>query len=83
VAARGLSLDVTKTARDWLVEKGYDPVYGARPMRRLIQAEIEDPLSELILAGKAGPGAVVRVGLGKDGLRLAPKSASLNPVPRR
>ncbi len=83
VAARGLSLDVTKTARDWLVEKGYDPIYGARPMRRLIQAEIEDPLSELILAGKAGPGAVVRVGLGKEGLRLAPKSPSLSPVPRR
>jgi len=83
VAVRGLSLDVTKGARGWLVEKGYDSVYGARPMRRLIQSEIEDPLSELILAGKAGPGAVVKVGVAGDGLRLAPKSPALNPVRRR
>jgi ATP-dependent Clp protease ATP-binding subunit ClpA len=45
--------------RDWLGEKGYDPVFGARPLRRVIQNEVEDRLSEALLEGRFGPGDTV------------------------
>jgi ATP-dependent Clp protease ATP-binding subunit ClpA len=46
---KGVSLEVTDAARDWLGEKGYDPVFGTRPLRRVIQNELEDRLSEALL----------------------------------
>jgi ATP-dependent Clp protease ATP-binding subunit ClpB len=49
-----------------LAEKGYDPVYGARPLRRLIQREIEDRLANLLLAGSVSDGSVVKVDVGED-----------------
>ncbi len=56
-----ITLDMTDEARDWIADKGYDPEYGARPLRRLIQNEIEDALSDGILSGKFKLGAMVRV----------------------
>ncbi len=58
-----ISLDVTETAKEYLAEKGYDPIFGARPLRRLIQDEVEDQLSDEILGGrlKAGDTALVDV----------------------
>jgi ATP-dependent Clp protease ATP-binding subunit ClpB len=56
---RRLTLGVTPTARLWLAEHGYDPVYGARPLRRLMQKEIDDRLANLILAGEVADGSVV------------------------
>jgi ATP-dependent Clp protease ATP-binding subunit ClpB len=51
-----------------VVEKGYDPKMGARPLRRAIQRLIEDPLAELVLAGKFAPGGVIRIGRRGDEL---------------
>jgi ATP-dependent Clp protease ATP-binding subunit ClpC len=62
-----ITLDVTESARDWLAVKGYDPEFGARPLRRLIQNEIEDALSDGILSSKFKLGSEVRVLQGEDG----------------
>ncbi len=59
LVVKGMSIEVTDAARDWLGEKGYDPVFGARPLRRVIQNEIEDRLSEALLEGRFGPGDTV------------------------
>ncbi|MEX8056912.1 ATP-dependent Clp protease ATP-binding subunit [Microbacterium sp. 16-032] len=64
---RRLSLAVTPDARSWLSERGYDPVYGARPLRRLIQTEIQNRLAMAILAGSVRDGDVVRVDVASDG----------------
>jgi ATP-dependent Clp protease ATP-binding subunit ClpC len=56
---KGISIEATDAARDWVGEKGYDPVFGARPLRRVIQNEIEDRLSEALLEGRFGPGETV------------------------
>jgi ATP-dependent Clp protease ATP-binding subunit ClpC len=55
-----ITLEITDEARSWLAEKGYDPEYGARPLRRLIQNEIEDELSDGILSGRYSLAGVVR-----------------------
>ena len=64
-----IELEMRKEARDYLMEKGYDPRYGARPLRRVLQKDIEDPLSLDILKGKFLPGSVV-VGYMRDGKLL-------------
>jgi ATP-dependent Clp protease ATP-binding subunit ClpC len=58
---RGVTLEVTDAARDWLGEKGYDEVFGARPLRRVIQNEIEDRLSEALLEGRFQQGERVQI----------------------
>ena len=67
-----LTLGVTPAARLWLAEHGYDPVYGARPLRRLMQREIDDKLANLLLAGDASEGSqvVVEVSPDKSGLSV-------------
>jgi ATP-dependent Clp protease ATP-binding subunit ClpB len=65
---RKITLDVDPKARDWLAERGYDPSYGARPLKRVIQKSLQDPLAELILAGKVKDGEMVRVTATKKGL---------------
>jgi ATP-dependent Clp protease ATP-binding subunit ClpB len=60
---RRLELAVTPDARSWLAERGYDPIYGARPLRRLMQSEIDDRLATAILAGQIRDGDTVRVDL--------------------
>ena len=63
---REIDLDITNAAREKLLDEGYDAVYGARPLKRVIQRRIEDALSEEILANKVSPGQRVRVDA-KDG----------------
>ena len=66
VIEKGISMEVTEAAKDFLVEKGYDPEFGARPLRRVIQDHVEDTLSEDLLAGKFGPGDAVIVDVEDD-----------------
>jgi len=70
---RRITLDVTDAARDWLAKTGYDPAYGARPLRRLVQREIGDRLARAVLAGHVRDGDTVTVGLdpAEDALTLA------------
>jgi ATP-dependent Clp protease ATP-binding subunit ClpB len=66
LAERRLELAVTPDARSWLAERGYDPIYGARPLRRLMQSEIDDRLATAILDGSIRDGDTVRVDLDSD-----------------
>jgi len=59
---------VSKSALDYLAETGYDPVYGARPLKRAIQQSLENPLAKNILAGKFLPGCKIKVDKGSNGL---------------
>ncbi|MBB4211486.1 ATP-dependent Clp protease ATP-binding subunit ClpB [Rhodothalassium salexigens DSM 2132] len=69
---RKIRLDLDDSARDWLAETGYDPVYGARPLKRVIQRHIQNPLAEDVLRGTVKDGATVRVTAGEAGLILSP-----------
>jgi ATP-dependent Clp protease ATP-binding subunit ClpB len=73
--AKRITLGVTPAARLWLAEHGYDPVYGARPLRRLMQREIDDKLANLLLAGEVEDGSFVRVDVSGDGQALLVESA--------
>jgi ATP-dependent Clp protease ATP-binding subunit ClpC len=61
IASLGISFEFTKTAKEFLADKGYDPLFGARPLRRAIQKYVEDPVSEEILKGKFKDGSIIRV----------------------
>ena len=61
-------IDLGVGARDWIADKGYDPVYGARPLKRVIQTNIQNPIAELILAGKLSEGEVIKITDGPEGL---------------
>jgi ATP-dependent Clp protease ATP-binding subunit ClpC len=67
---KGLSLEVTDAAKDWLGNRGYDQVFGARPLRRLIQNEIEDRLSEAVLDGRFQPGDSIVIDCEEDSIVL-------------
>ncbi|MFZ4843249.1 ATP-dependent Clp protease ATP-binding subunit [Mycetocola saprophilus] len=71
LASRRLELAVTPDARAWLAERGYDPLYGARPLRRLMQKQIDDRLATALLAGGVRDGDTVVVDLAADGESLA------------
>jgi ATP-dependent Clp protease ATP-binding subunit ClpB len=68
LADRKLTVALDDKAKDWLGSKGYDPAYGARPLKRVIQKYVQDPLAELILQGKIREGDKVEITAGKDGL---------------
>ena len=70
LAERRLQLAVTPAARAWLADHGFDPVYGARPLRRLMQQQIDDQLANLLLAGAIHDGSLVRVDVAADGVQL-------------
>ena len=70
LAARRISVEVTDDARAWLAETGYDPAYGARPLRRLIQTAIGDPLARMLIGGDVVDGGRVSVDRADDGLTL-------------
>ena len=70
LAVRRISIRVSDEARAWLAETGYDPAYGARPLRRLIQSAIGDPLSRMLIGGEVADGGAVTVEKGADGLEL-------------
>jgi ATP-dependent Clp protease ATP-binding subunit ClpB len=67
---RKVTLDLTDGARAWLGRVGYDPVYGARPLKRAVQKYLQDPLAEMILSGQVPDGSTVKVGEGDGGLVL-------------
>jgi len=67
---RGVTFDLTKEARKWLVTKGYDPQFGARPMARVIQENIKKPLADELLFGKLEMGGLVKVSVKKNELNL-------------
>jgi ATP-dependent Clp protease ATP-binding subunit ClpB len=68
LADRKVELELDGDARDWLADKGYDPVYGARPLKRVIQKFVQDPLAEQILGGQIPDGSTVKVTSGSDRL---------------
>ncbi|CAK0743774.1 hypothetical protein CCP1ISM_1870001 [Azospirillaceae bacterium] len=68
LAVREIVLELEEPAVAWLTETGYDPVYGARPLKRVIQRELQNPLATAILSGKIGDGQRVRVEPGPQGL---------------
>ena len=80
--ARDIQLILGEDARNWLAEKGYDPQYGARPLKRVMQTELQNKLAESLLAGDIGDGSVVGInhidvpaGLGFD-IQTPPIAAS-------
>jgi ATP-dependent Clp protease ATP-binding subunit ClpC len=76
-----LVLDLDESAKDFLVEKGYDPTYGARPMRRSVERYLEDPLAEEILKGHLHEGEPIRVTVRENKLvfsQSAPASGALS-----
>jgi len=79
---RKMALDLDADARKWLADEGYDPVFGARPLKRVIQRSLQDPLAEMILGGDAKDGDTVSVSAGADGLIVGDRiSASNRPAP--
>jgi ATP-dependent Clp protease ATP-binding subunit ClpC len=77
VTAKNVTLEVTDAARTWLGDKGFDPVFGARPLRRVIQNEVEDRLSEAFLQGEFGPGDTVEIDAVEGSLVLKTKTPAV------
>ena len=75
---QGLTLDVTPDAKRWLAEKGFDPHFGARPLKRAIQKHLEDILSDEMLKGRFANGGLIEVSLQDDSLVFVEKSGALN-----
>jgi ATP-dependent Clp protease ATP-binding subunit ClpB len=82
LATRRLALDVTPAARDWLALNGFDPVFGARPLRRLVQTAIGDQLAKELLAGEVRDGDTVRVDVADDNSGLIVGRAELPAATR-
>ena len=76
---RKITIELDAAARRWLAEKGYDPAYGARPLKRTIQKNVQDPLAERILAGEVHDGEVVRIGAGNGALTIGDEPVSDAP----
>jgi ATP-dependent Clp protease ATP-binding subunit ClpB len=70
LADRKISLELDAAAREWLGEKGYDPIYGARPLKRVIQRSLQNPLASLILEGRINDGDTVKVSAGEGSLLI-------------
>ncbi len=78
LSGRNITLVVDAEARKWLADEGYDPVFGARPLKRVIQRTVQDPLAEMLLAGDIREGATLPISAGSDGLVLGDKLAATN-----
>ncbi len=72
---RKITLELSREAREWLADKGYDPAYGARPLKRVIQKSVQDPLAEAILAGEIVDGETVPITVGPGSLMLGSVAA--------
>ena len=82
LSARKITLELDGAAKQWLADEGYDPVFGARPLKRVIQRHLQDPLAEMILGGSVLDGATVVISAGADGLRIGDRvSASRREKP--
>jgi len=83
LAGRKIALDLDDGAKKWLADEGYDPVFGARPLKRVIQRALQDQLAEMILAGDVKDGDTVHVSAGVDGLIVGDRVAASNrPKPQ-
>jgi ATP-dependent Clp protease ATP-binding subunit ClpA len=71
LAERHVAIALTPEARAWLGHKGYDPLYGARPLGRIIQREVRDPLTEEVLFGRLEHGGTVTIGVAGDALTFS------------
>src|SRR5690606_6534531 len=80
LAERELQLDLTEEAEDFLVDKGWDPAMGARPLRRAIQRYIEDPLADFVLRSELVPGATVLVEPAPEGSEEEVKLSIIKPA---
>jgi len=76
LADRKLEIELDAKAKEWLAEAGYDPVYGARPLKRVIQRELQNPLATMILEGRFKPAEIIKVSASKDGLTIGGESLS-------
>jgi ATP-dependent Clp protease ATP-binding subunit ClpB len=76
LARRGIALELDEGAKAWLAAEGYDPVYGARPLKRVLQRSLQDAMAEAILAGDIGEGDTVQVTAGPDGLIIGDRVAT-------
>jgi ATP-dependent Clp protease ATP-binding subunit ClpC len=76
LAERKLDIELTEKAKSWLAKEGYDPVFGARPLRRVIERHVENPLSTRLLRGEFKEGDTVKVDLGDEGLTFVAKSSA-------
>jgi ATP-dependent Clp protease ATP-binding subunit ClpB len=74
---RRITLQVSDQAKDWLAERGYDPTFGARPLKRVIQTQLADPMAMLLLEGKISEGDILNVGVAGDELLLTPEPSAL------
>ena len=81
LATRKIAIELDDTARTWLADEGYDPVFGARPLKRVIQRALQDPLAELLLAGELKDGETLPVSAGAEGLIIGDRVASSNRMP--
>ncbi|QPB19270.1 ATP-dependent chaperone ClpB [Rhizobium sp. 007] len=78
LAERKITIELDDDARSWLANKGYDPVYGARPLKRVIQKYVQDPLAEQILSGQVPDGSTVKVTNGSDRLLFRPRNSAVS-----
>ncbi len=82
LAGRKITLDLDVAAKAWLADEGYDPVFGARPLKRVIQNHLQNPLAEMLLAGDVLDGSTIKVSAGADGLIIGDRvSASRRERP--
>jgi ATP-dependent Clp protease ATP-binding subunit ClpB len=81
LAQRNIALDLDDGARKWLADEGYDPVFGARPLKRVIQRALQDQLAEMLLSGDIKDGATVHVSAGPDGLIVGDRVSASNRRP--
>ncbi|MDF1802250.1 ATP-dependent chaperone ClpB [Thalassovita sp.] len=81
LSQRKITLQLDEAARKWLADEGYDPVFGARPLKRVIQRALQDPLAELLLGGDVKDGSVLPVSAGAEGLIIGDRVGNTNQEP--
>ncbi|MDC1291543.1 ATP-dependent chaperone ClpB, partial [Planktomarina temperata] len=81
LAPREISLELDGSAKTWLADEGYDPVFGARPLKRVIQSALQNQLAEMLLAGEVSDGDIVPVTAGSEGLIVGDRVSGSNRLP--
>ena len=81
LAKQNIAIELDEAAQKWLADEGYDPVYGARPLKRVIQNALQNELAEMLLAGDIGDGETVEVSAGAEGLIIGDRIAGSNRHP--
>jgi len=80
LADRKIKIELDEDALNWLADKGYDPAYGARPLKRVIQSQVQDPLAEKILVGEINDNCTIGVTSGTKALQFRVKGSKLKAV---